>query len=353
MFLWIFLPCLIIGGIVGMGMGRTEFTTGDFLLVLVSIAMLIFTYTQSPWNKIKNLNEGVALQLKAAGVDLSTPFALAKSVAVGGGTYAIAAIADASGFGVFMASAKVLGALGVSFTGLHLSMSALGFLLNPVVFTGISIGAGLAVLAGSIKSGDKFLSMSMSALNDNEWDRAYQCANHAFNKVILKPSRPKTMEWYNAVDWYIQSRVTEISKLEGICNRITNNPNHYLRESYLVGWAACVLIISIVILFGADWLPVTALSLSTILLVSERYQSVPMSKIVTRLPVLQVELEGLDKIRGLGFSAYNPPLIKATDYKPPLTMDQFVNYCKLVVHYGGGFILAMSFLAWLAGLARH
>ena len=193
-----------------------------------------------------------------------------------------------------MASAQMLGALGVSFTGIHLSMSALGFLLNPVVFASISVGAGLVALASSIKSGDKFLGMSMTAL-DQSWDKAYQCAHRAFRKVVLKPSPTMIVEWYRAVGYFIRVRVDEISRIEVLCNRITENPDRFRRESCLLGWAVCVPVIAVLLMFDANSVSIALLSLSIAWFVSERRQSASMIRVITELPRLQAELRASNK----------------------------------------------------------
>jgi hypothetical protein len=353
MFFWVLLPCLLLASFVGVSLHRNTFAIGDLIMVLVSMAIMAFTYLWSPWYHIKNSAGNVNIQLKQAGVDLSSPIALAKSIAVAGSTYTIATLADASGFGVFMASAKILGALGVSFTGIHLSMSALGFLLNPVVFTSISAGIGLVALATSIKSGDKLLGMSKHALLHKEWDQSYQFATQAFDKAVFKPTKSVIAEWYGSVDWHIHIRVIEVNRLETACSRITGNPNRFRLESYIIGWLVCIPIVSLFISIGINSISVAIFSLSIVLLVSERYQSVPMARLVTRLPLLQAELNILEKIRELGSRMYNYPDIQIADYKPPLTMDEFVGYCKFVVHYGILFMLACGLLVWVGSMFSH
>jgi hypothetical protein len=274
-------------------------TDTDIFFFSISICIIIRTFHNSPWKKIASSPSLNELQLANPSVDFSTPVAFVKSVAVGGGTFVAASAANATGFGVFMASAQVLGAMGVSFTGIHLSMSFLGFMLNPVVFTTLSVGAGAIALIKSIKTGDKLLEEAVGAASCSDWNKAYQCVHQALKKVIFKPSVEMWSVWSNYIFGELDKRQRELSQLDQQCMQLTKNPARSQHDGSIVGFTVSIPIVIIALTLNAGCFSVASIMLACSLFSAERFLSVPMHHIVTRSPILQSEITAIKQIMSI------------------------------------------------------
>jgi hypothetical protein len=296
---------VVSSAIIGIWAERLVPSIVDLLGLIGAVLTGGILWLACPWRPVRDRAEIREFQLRHPGMDTSTPASFAASLATTAATLGVAAAADATGFGVFMASASALGAIGASFGTISASMQLLGFLLLPQVYVPLSIVAGLGVLAATLTTGNSPLDRSVEGIRNGNLQEAYTCANHASQKRWpLEVSDAKWSEWSRVVLEHMSLRRVELRRLAERCLRIGSQPQMEWWNSFaLIGMPAGLLIGLLVMKAGGTWLSVFAFQAGLGVGAAEWVLGATMAHLVTRTAALTRELAALHQIGQVRFKA--------------------------------------------------
>jgi hypothetical protein len=288
--------------VAGLTCHRLSPKAGDALVVVVAAGVIAFAIKCSPWHSIRSLPAVREIELANPGADLSTPSAMLKSLASGALVFTVARIADATGFGVFMASATALGALGVSFTGISGSMAVLGFLLTPQVYVTAAAVTAVGILLSKIKSGDRLLGEAIAAAERGQWERAYSNACMASKKWgLLRASCPRVEQWHAVLPKLERARANRIRHLTTRLECAMHRPYALQAQGYLAGVVIGLIPGFALMTMTGSAFPIFIMSVAIGILCAERFQSTTLIRIMTELPQLQSEVGILERLRLIAF----------------------------------------------------
>jgi hypothetical protein len=303
---------LIVGGIVLAAVGASVLASlvsgdrpqaSDVLWGIGALIVVLVTFLDSPLKEVISRPEFRAFQASNPEVDVSTPLALLTGITTGGVSLGVAAAANATGFGVFMAAASALAPLHLSFAAMGTAMSTLGVLLNPFVFIPLAIGGGIVAALTLLKSGDAFLDEATLALHEKRYSDAYAACVHASQKKwFLRPSGDRIARWRSTLREEIRTRKDELTRLHELAADVARRPSRRCVQGALAG-GGCGLVLGVVGLClhaGSVWALGAAIA-ACALFGMERNLSTAVVRMITIPPALQSELSALEQVNAVAF----------------------------------------------------
>lgn len=292
--------------IVGLIFHRIKPNTLDIVVFGLSVFAVYFAAKTSPWKTLKSSTEWKEFEFAHPDVDLSTPSAMISGLAGGTIVLSIAATADATGFGVFMASATALGQAGASFTTIHTAMSALGILLAPAVYIPLSIGTSLLIIWRFIKTGNSFLCEAITSIHLKDWNTAYSAVYNASKKKwLLKPSKEKINLWYKCLQNQVNVRDMELDLHETTLNNLATDPRKPTWIQYKIGIAVGFILGLIIFAMGAGALAIFSSEMVMGFILAERYLPSKIAFLLERVPQLHTEISALIQLSNIQFTGHH------------------------------------------------
>jgi hypothetical protein len=276
----------------------------DLYTAAIAAIIILYTHIASPWRSVRESPTIKELELKNPEVDFSTPIGVAQGLTSGLIVFGVAATANATGFGVFMASASALGAMGASFTTISTSMSVLGFILSPYVFIPLATATGLAVFFSKLKTGDYLLGEAMTDISMGEWQSAYNKAHEASKKTIFTPSNEKLIVWKTFLENTKISKDNQLNEIDNFMKSLKSNPDEVFLVGFWEGFLFSALASTFSIYAGLTISSVAIIFYSFSSYYSERHVSNGLVRYVTLTPKLHAERQAIDAL--LNIKALTP-----------------------------------------------
>ena len=202
-----------------------------------------------------------------------------------------------------MGTAVVLAPIHLSFTTMHLAMSALGIALCPWVYVPLSVISSLVVILRTLRHGDSLLGEAVRCVRNREYDSAYTAAWMASKrKWLLKPSQKAVSTWRRILEDEKLSREMELDALRSLADEVREFPRRRPFIGATLGIACGLLIglLGVSLHLGSPWI-VAFCTLSCGLYGMERHLSRAVHRLLTRAPVLNEELHALSQLCQIGF----------------------------------------------------
>ncbi len=294
---------LVLSLIIGCFTGRLAATPTDLISIGAAIVALGLMWMFSPWRAVVSTPEMQAFRLRHPGIDTSTPTAFAAGLITAATSMGMAAAADATGFGIFMASASALGMMGASFGTISTAMKVLGLLTAPHVFVPLSLMAGIGLTLSLLTKGDTLLEMSVTALRHGTWQSAYRYAYQASQKsLLLAASEKKIAQWREVVFQERAMRLVELRRLNLRLERLAINPHLEWIPAYLLFGAIGGSAVGFIALkFGGSWISVFAAQAGLGLGSAGWNLGAATANIIVRTANLRSDVEALNQINDITF----------------------------------------------------